>query len=235
MRKYLAYRYFQISQLIKQLVPEKQSLRQFYSLQVLLVLFIRVSSSIVTEHLQTLFCDDHGITAVFAYCRYTNRYPLASLLASFIKQLVEHHPHVFPYIESVYTKHLKEATRPHEQSLLELFQKLVGLFKKAYIIIDAMDEAFDDTRDHLLRALLPIQANLLLTSRPSNLSKHLPQDALFVYIDALNQQDINHFIDEKFRQSTRISGLLKGKEERGKEICAELTEKSNGMYVAFVS
>ena len=148
---------------------------------------------------------------------------------------MEHHPHIFPYIEAVYTKHLKEETQPHEQSLLELFQKLVGLFKQAYIIIDAMDEASDDTRDHLLRALLPIQANLLLTSRPSNLSKHLPQDALFVYIDTLNQQDINHFVDENFRQSTRISDLLEGSEECGKEICAELAEKSNGMYVAFVS
>jgi len=203
--------------------------------KVLLVLFIRASSSIVIEHLQNVFCDDHGISVVFAYCRYANRYPLASLLASFIKQLVEHHPHVFPYIESVYIKHLKEATQPHEQSLLELFQKLVGLFKQAYIIIDAMDEASDDTRDHLLRALLPIQANLLLTSRPSPLSERMPQDALFVYIDALNQQDIDHFIDEKFRLSTRISRLLKRKEEHGKEIRAELTKKSNGMFVAFVS
>jgi hypothetical protein len=193
------------------------------------------SSSIVTDHLQALFSDDHDIAAVFAYCRYKDRYPLAPFLASFIKQLVEHHPRFFPYIESVYTKHMKEATRPHEQNLLELFQKLIGSFKQAYIIIDAVDEASDDTRDHLLRALSPLRANLLLTSRPSNLSKHLPQDALFVYIDALNQQDIKHFIDENFQQSIRLLDLLEGKEEDGKEIRAELTEKSNGMYVAFVS
>jgi hypothetical protein len=168
---------------------------------------------------------------VFAYCRYTDRYPLSDFLASFIKQLVEDHPHVFPHIKAVYTKHQKEATRPHEPNLLELFQKLVGLFKQAYIIIDAVDEASDDTRDHFLRTLLPLQANLLLTSRPSNLSKHLPQHALFVYIDDLNQQDVTYFIDTKFQQLTRLSDLLRGKEELGQVIRAKLAEKSNGMYV----
>ncbi len=192
-------------------------------------------SSIVTQHLQARFSDDHGVAVVFAYCRYADRYPLSHFLASFIKQLVEHHPHVFPHIESVYTKHQKKATRPSEQELLELFQKLVRLFKQAYIITDAMDEASDDTRDRLLRALLSLQVNLLLTSRPSNLSKHLPQDALFIYIDALNRQDIERFLDDKFRESTRLSDLLRGKEELGKEIRAELTKKSNGMYVAVVS
>ena len=193
------------------------------------------SSSIVTEHLQTLFRDDHGIAAVFAYCRYTDPYSLASFLASFIKQLVEDHPHVFPHIESVYTKHQKEATRPNETNLLDLFQKLIGLFNRAYIIIDAVDEASDDTRDHFLKALLPLQASLLLTSRPSNLSKHLPHHALFVYIDDLNQQDVKHFIDTKFQQLTRLLDLLRGREELGQVIRAKLTKKSNGMYVGVAS
>ena len=172
---------------------------------------------------------------VFAYCRYTDRYPLAHFLASFIKQLVEHHPHVFPHVELVYTTHHKKATRPHEQELLELFQKLLPLFKQAYIVIDAVDEASDDTRDRLLTALLPLQENFLLTSRPSNLSKHLPQDALFIYIEALNRQDIGRFVDKKFQESTRLSDLLRGKDQLGKEIRAEVTEKSNGMYVPFAS
>jgi len=172
---------------------------------------------------------------VFAYCRYTDRYPLSHFLASFIKQLVEDHPRVFSHIESVYTKHQKEATRPHETNLLELFQKLVGLFKKAYIIIDAVDEASDDTRDHFLRALLPLQANLLLTSRPSNLSKHLPQHALVVYIDDLNQQDVEHFINTQFQQLIRLLDLLEGREELGQVIRANLTKKSNGMYVGIAS
>jgi len=119
--------------------------------------------------------------------------------------------------------------------LLELFQKLVGLFNQAYIIIDAVDEASDDTRNHFLRALLPLQANLLLTSRPSNLSKHLPQHALVVYIDDLNQQDIKHFIDTQLQQLTRLLDLLRGREELGQVIRAKLTKKSNGMYVGVES
>ncbi len=98
-----------------------------------------------------------------------------------------------------------------------------------------MDEASDDTRDRLLMALLPLRVNLLLTSRPSNLSSHLPQDALSIYIDALNWQDIERFLDYKFQESTRLSGLLRGKKELGQEIRAKLTEKSSGMYVGLVS
>ena len=171
----------------------------------------------------------------FAYCRYTDRYPLGLFLASFIKQLVENHPHVFPHVDSVYTKHHKKATRLHELELLDLFKKLLSLFKQAYIVLDAVDEASEDTRDRLLTALLPLQANFLLTSRPSNLSKHLPQDALFVYIEALNRQDIERFVDKKFRDSTRLSDVLDGKDQLGKEIRAKVTERSNGMYVKSAS
>jgi hypothetical protein len=148
---------------------------------------------------------------------------------------VENHPHVFPHVEFVYTEHRKKATRPHEQELLDLFQKLLSLFKQAYIVIDAVDEASDDTRDRLLTALSPLQANFLLTSRPSNLSKHLPQDALFIYIETLNLQDIERFVDKKFQESTRLSDVLRGKDQLGKEIRAKVTERSNGMYVRSVS
>jgi hypothetical protein len=199
------------------------------------LIYFVAHSSIVTEHLHDILAGDHGIAMVFAYCRYTDRYPLGFFLASFIKQLVENHPHVFPHVEFVYTKHHNKATRPHEQELLDLFQKLLSLFKQAYIVIDAVDEASDDTRDRLLTALLPLQANFLLTSRPSNLSKHLPQDALFIYIETLNRQDIERFVDKKFQESTRLSDVLRGKDQLGKEIRAKVTERSNGMYVRSAS
>jgi len=148
---------------------------------------------------------------------------------------MERRPHVSSDIETVYTKHQKEASRPHEQELLELLQKLKRFFRQTYIIIDAMDEASDDTRDRLLRALLSLQVNLLLTSRLSNLSKHLPENALFIRMEALNRHDIELFISKKFQESTRLLDFLKGKEEFRKKICAEVMEKSNGMYVVFVS
>lgn len=163
-----------------------------------------------------------------------DRYSVTDILASFIKQLAERHPNVLPFIENVYQYHLKDATRPIEQEWLELLQTLIPLFSKVYIIIDALDEFPDDTRDEFLNALISLQTSLLITSRPSN-AFSLLSDIEYIHIGDENEEDIERFIHQRFRESSNLTSLLRKKDQILKEICTKLKEISKSMYVPNVN
>ena len=172
--------------------------------------------------------DEQDVAIVFAYCQYTDPHSTSDILSSFAKQLVERHPRVLSSVESVYKNHLADGTRPIEQEWLELLQTIVPLFNRVYIVIDALDEFPDNGRDNLINALTSLQASLLITSRPSNVF-HLLGDVEFIEIGEKNEQDIELFIQQRFKQSANLMSLLRKKEEIKSEICAKVKEKSKSM------
>jgi hypothetical protein len=109
------------------------------------------------------------------------------------------------------------------------------LFKKTYIVIDALDEVPDDARLHLLDDILSLQAsraNLLLTSRPLQLLEPLHQNAEYIQVDAENWKDIELFIHKQIENNRFISAVLKGNPADRDELCAKLKQKCQGMYVS---
>ena len=109
------------------------------------------------------------------------------------------------------------------------------MFKKTYIIIDALDEIPDDTRADLLAVLLSLQASrgsLLLTSRPLQVLEPLLPNAAYIHVEAGNWSDIELFIDKQIDENPYLKTVLKGKEADRKEICAKLKQKSQGMCVS---
>jgi hypothetical protein len=106
------------------------------------------------------------------------------------------------------------------------------LFKKTYLIIDALDEAPDDTKAKLpmvFSSLRASGASLLVTSRPLELLDPQLPDA---HIEVENQKDIEFFVDKQIDETSRLRQLLQGKHEVRKEICASVGEKSQGMWVS---
>jgi hypothetical protein len=188
--------------------------------------------SIVIHDLQERFSSDQDTAIGFAYCRYTDRYSVTDILASFVKQAAQDHPSVvLPIIQPVYKDHQRKETRPSEGELLALVQQLLKLFKKTYLIIDALDEAPDDTKAKLPKVFSSLRASgasLLVTSRPLELLDPQLPDA---HIEVENQKDIELFIDEEIHGTSRLTQLLKGKPEVRKEICASVGGKSQGMWV----
>jgi len=192
--------------------------------------------SIVINHLQNRFSSDHEIAIIFAFCRYSDQYSVTDILASFVKQLAQDHLSVFPIIETVYKDHKKKETRPSEQELQELLQRLLNSFKKTYIVIDALDEVPENTRVHLLVVLSSLRgsrASLLLTSRPLQLLEPFLPDAAYIYVENENHGDIEFFINKQIEETLHLASLLKGKQPLRREICTKLKEKSEGMYVFY--
>ena len=170
--------------------------------------------SLVIHHLDRSFSNNQDIAVIFAYCRFTAQYSITDYLASFVKQLVERHSGLISVVESVYKKHRREATQPYEHELLELLRTFIPLFTRVYIVIDALDEIPEDARDGFLMALMSLQGSLLVTSR----SSHWLHDIQYIDIEDKNQKDIDLFIDKKFRESSKLMLLLKGKEEIGEKL-----------------
>jgi hypothetical protein len=172
------------------------------------------------------------VAIIFAYCRYTDRYSITDILSSFVKQIAEDHQSVvLPIIESVYNNHQRRQTRPGEHELQELLKKLLNSFKKAYIIVDALDEVPDDIRPGLLEVLRSLPAGLLLTSRPLAILEQYHPDAAYIHVDAKNWGDIELFINKQIDKNPSLTTILRGREAERKEICAKLKEKSQGMCV----
>jgi hypothetical protein len=126
-----------------------------------------------------------------------------------------------------------DGTRPSEQEWLEILQTLLLLFNRAYIVIDALDEFPDNARDGLLNALVSLQASLLITSRPSS-AFYLLRDVEYIEITDENEQDIERFIDQRFKDSSNLTSLLREREQVRRQICAKLKEISKSMYVTYV-
>ena len=103
------------------------------------------------------------------------------------------------------------------------------MFEKAYIIVDALDEAPDDTRLNLLEALRLLPVNLLLTSRPLVMLEQYHSDAAYIHVERENWMDIEIFIEKKIDKTPWLTTMLRGKEAIRMEICAKLKEKSQGM------
>jgi hypothetical protein len=176
--------------------------------------------------------DPNDIAIIFAYCRDADQHSITDILTSFVKQLAVRHPRVLPSIELVYRKHLVDATQPIKQEWLELLQTLIPLFHRVYIVIDALDEFPDNARDGLIIALISLKASLLITSRPSN-AFHLLRDGEYIEIGAENEQDIELFIRQEFRESSNLTSLLKDKEQLREQFCTQLKDISKSMYVIF--
>jgi hypothetical protein len=189
--------------------------------------------SIVIHYLEGSFPNNpNDVAIVFAYCRDADQHSITDILTSFVKQLADRHPRVLPFIELVYRKHLVDATQPIKQEWLELLQTLIPLFHRVYIVIDALDEFPDNARDGLIIALISLKASLLITSRPSN-ALNLLGDGEYIEVGAENEQDIELFIRQEFRESSNLASLLKDKEQLREQFCRQLKDISNSMYVTF--
>jgi len=203
---------------------------------VTLICHIQLSPrSIVIHHLQE-YSSVQETPVIFAYSRYSNRYSITDILASFVKQLAQdNHSVILPIIEPIYDGHQRKETRPSKEELLDLLKKLLNLFKKTYIIIDALDEIPDDTKADLLAVLLSLQASggsLLLTSRPLQVLEPLLPNAVYIYVEAGNRSDMELFIDKQIDENPYLKAVLRGKEAEKKEVCAKLKRKSQGMCVS---
>lgn len=109
----------------------------------------------------------------------------------------------------------------------------MDLYQKVYIVVDALDELQDETRDHLLPLLSSLfKANLLLTSRPTDVSKNLREserEMIHLRILEQNRADIELFVSTALKSTHRLSEILESPQSISDKIITKINEKSDGM------
>ncbi|KAF5539776.1 nucleoside phosphorylase domain-containing protein [Fusarium napiforme] len=133
-----------------------------------------ILSSIIINDLHTRLSDNPNIGIGYIYCnfRQEEEQKIDSLLAILLKQLSRNRHYLPAIVNSLYSKHKKNATRPLVEELSATLQHVTELYTKVFIIVDALDEcqAVDDCRSKLLSEIFRLQGrsmvNLFATSRP---------------------------------------------------------------------
>ncbi|TFK17775.1 ankyrin [Coprinopsis marcescibilis] len=193
-----------------------------------------VVACIVIEYLQKLVAESESndICLLFAFCRYTERLMVIDILLALLRQLLERHPQVLPFVKPMYERHKRENTRPSEAEVLDLLRQIAtsGLFKQTFYILDGLDEAASDIQVDLLEILSSLPVHFFITSRPLDSLKDIVPDARFLTIIA-SDPDIALLIDQKIHRMPALRRLLMNSATLKAEVVSMISSKSSGMFL----
>ena len=127
---------------------------------------------IVINHLMKTLCGGK-VLVTYIYCDYSKQHEQkhVNLIASILKQLLQHQVLVPENVWKSYRQHTNSGTRPKVEDMYDLLQTSLSAFSQIYMVVDAVDElsANDHVRQNLLSSLSLLQKahslNFLVTSR----------------------------------------------------------------------
>ncbi|TFK25655.1 ankyrin, partial [Coprinopsis marcescibilis] len=193
-----------------------------------------ILACIVIEYIQKRIEESKSqdICLLFAFCRYTERLMVIDILLAILRQLLERHPQVLPYVKPMYERHEREKTRPSEAEVVELLRQIAtsGLFKQTFYILDGLDEAASDIQVDLLEILSSLPVNFFITSRPLDSIKDLVPSARFITVIA-SDPDIALLIDQKIHRMPVLRKLLMNHAALKAEVVSIISSKSSGMFL----
>ncbi|KAH6903949.1 hypothetical protein BKA70DRAFT_582864 [Coprinopsis sp. MPI-PUGE-AT-0042] len=189
-----------------------------------------ILASIVINYLDRLEKTSGGaICLAYVYLRYSEPLSVREVLESFVKQILERHTDLGPLVESVYTAHKRERTKPSQEELHDLLSEFTRRGKTIFFVLDALDELRAEHRSALLGMIVSLGAKLFITSRPlETLQRQLPEAHVFKI--AASPFDLDLHIKHFLRHSPDVVALLEGTdlEER---IVEMIHQKSGGMFL----
>ena len=189
-------------------------------------------AAIVIDHLRkTVQRVDIGV--VYIYCNYKMQLEqtTVNLVASLLKQLLQHQPTVSDDVKSSYGRHRKMGTHPTLDEAFKLLQSEMHRYSQIFVVIDALDECSNENqaRQNLLSKLHALQmshsVNLMMTSR------HIPditqefQNSLQLEIRA-NEEDVRGYLDG---QMFRLASCVRKNTDLQEAIKESIVKAVDGM------
>ena len=170
------------------------------------------------------------------YCNYKERQMQTSvnLLASIWMQLIHNKGAVSDKIKALYKNHIHKGTRPDLRDMSGILRKEVDEFDKIYVLVDALDECADDDSEVLIEHLKDLQPklNLMITSRPSNATASLLEEASLLTITA-HPSDLLAYITGRIDRASRLTRHVKSDTNLAEEIGKGVAQSADDMYEAF--
>ena len=147
-----------------------------------------------------------------------------------MQQLVQRKPVVSDEIASLYHSHIKERTRPTLSKWSELLQSEVRRFSKVFIVVDALDECLESTRDNFLVEIRRLQPSihLLVTSRYNATIECESDKAARVEIRA-NDEDVKRYLKDRIERECQLVHQVRKDPSLQELIINTIVENSKGM------
>lgn len=205
--------------------------------------------SIVVEHLQGLPKEDN-IAVAFIYCNYKDRESQTdlNLFSSLVKQLALQRKEMPSDIRDLYHEHHDSHKPLSSEEALHLLLRFSNLFRKCFVLVDALDEYLNEGSDEshtpevrLIARLQKIQQEkkdensfkLFITSRENHFIADQLQGCDQLDIRAVDS-DIESYLRARVIDDTkfRFAKDVRNDPTLCNQIVAELIKKAEGMCVA---
>ena len=172
------------------------------------------------------------VGVAYIYCNYSEaeKQNPRNLLKSILLQLASRKREMIEELTEAYKKHSKEGTALSLPECCHLLHATTSCFSKVYLVIDALDECAECTRDTLFAELRKIkpQISVLITSRHTFSDYYDPQSALRLEIEA-DLVDIRQYLEKRITESTRLQALIKKDRDLCEDIISGIANKAKGM------
>lgn len=107
---------------------------------------------------------------------------------------------------------------------------------KLFVIVDALDECAEESRDEFLQELrdLGLKLRLMITSRPSivNITDYF-EDTVRLDIRAHNE-DIERYVKERLQRESRLKHNIEKDSNLSNDIIKMILEKADGMFMSHI-
>jgi hypothetical protein len=193
------------------------------------------SSSVVDELMGT---DGEDIGVAYMYCDYADRdnQTAENIIASLVKQLSLQKPSTLDHIQKLYEQCDRGKARPGVTKLTETLRNLCTVYRRIYVVIDALDECDDESRELLLAQLEKADHSIVrifLTSRP-HLIEMQRKFGEFPQVEIMaKDSDIREFIQNSIREKANLLELIEDTAQLEEKIVILITSRAKGMWVAF--
>ena len=186
--------------------------------------------SIAVDHLRGKL-EGQEVAISCVYCSYKDQaiQTPTSLVASILYQILTITMFISDNLRALYERHELKKTRPTLEELFAELQASVHNLEKVFVIIDAIDECSDVTREEFLIQMRKLQpaANLMITTRPaSHVANGFPEAAC-VEIRA-KDTDVRSYCEAKIRSDYRLR-LMREDVELKNDVISKLVANAQEM------
>ena len=192
--------------------------------------------SFIVNALQAVDSEHIGVAYIYFNYSEAERQNPTNLLKTILLQLVLRKRVVPEELTEAYKRHAKEGTAPSLHECSHLLQAAMVTFSKVYLVIDALDECAEGTRDILfteLRKMTP-HISILITSRHTLSDCYDSESALRLEIEA-DLLDIRHYLEARLMESRILQAYIKKDRNLHDIIVSGIIHKAKGMCVGLIN
>ena len=135
-------------------------------------------------------------------------------------------------ITSILRPHMQQLTRPSTADWSILLERQISRFKRVFILVDALDECSENTKDELFSELRQLQSSvkLLITSRPTLSIESELAGVVRLDIQA-DDLDISKYVEARIDRERRLGRLLRSDLPLQENVIKTIVQNSRGMSV----